>query len=502
MAYEKLNLVKGDIFKAEHVAHMEEGIAQNDEKLVELSEEIGDLKENGTGGGSADAYRQNGAWTTRKPFITFVSDDGSAEDISILEPIFKKYGVPCCVALITDNLNNIDDRLDLQNNHGWEVACHSTSSRLFTDMTLEEAETAMVESKTILEGLGFVIKDVVYPSGGANANIRQIAKKHFRAGYNFNPHPSTHLNTGILESFSILRAPLGSFTYAPENATLEYYKSCVDAAVTNNGWCIFCLHSGNAAFDATQQQHLDDLIAYIQSIGVEIGNLSAGYEIFGNYIECGPTYDTSNVASSDRDMSGLRVANSGEHNLPIQHLYPISHTNADLLTAYPENKISIAETGNFNAGFPINTGGTLITSRFKYFSFQIWFPNNSEQVYKRTWNGSAWAAWRKISAEPASDGQFSKLFQIRETWSDSMQVTITSRLFIRTFAINGGVTATLTKQYFTLSEISTDKENPTVIGTTSDGMEIQMAYQTNGYLQFKYSGTTSYNPAYVEIAYA
>lgn len=50
MAYEKLNLVKGDVFKAEHVAHIEEGIAQNDEKLVELSEEIAELKgESGTG---------------------------------------------------------------------------------------------------------------------------------------------------------------------------------------------------------------------------------------------------------------------------------------------------------------------------------------------------------------------------------------------------------------------------------------------------------------------
>ena len=50
MAYEKLNLVKGDVFKAEHVAHIEEGIAQNDEKLVELSEEVADLKENGSNG--------------------------------------------------------------------------------------------------------------------------------------------------------------------------------------------------------------------------------------------------------------------------------------------------------------------------------------------------------------------------------------------------------------------------------------------------------------------
>ena len=82
-----------------------------------------------------------------------------------------------------------------------------------------------------------------------------------------------------------------------------------------------------------------------------------------------------------------------------------------------------------------------------------------------------------------------------------MAITIKSHLFIRMFHIKGGVTATLNKQYFDLSEISIDKDNPTVIGTTSDGMDIQMAYQTNGYLQFKYSGTTSYYPAYIEIAY-
>lgn len=441
----------------------------------------------------------NGTWTTRKPFITFTADDGYTQDISILEPIFKKYNIPCCIAMISTQINNLEKRLDLQNNHGWEVICHSTNSTPFTDMTLAEAENAMVTSKEALESMGFVIKDVAYPSGMCNSQIKQIAKKYFRAGYEFNPHETTSLNTGILDSFSIFRVPLGSFTNGSNYSTLDYYKSCVDNAVANNGWLIFCLHSGASAFDATQQQYLDDLLAYIQSLGVETGNLSAGYEVFGNYIECGASANTS-IPRTDAELLRFVVSNTGEHNLPIFKTMNLIHTNTDPLTAYPENKISISEISNYNAGFPLERGGTLITSRFDYFGFQIWLPDYVNHIYKRSWNSNAWRPWSKISTESA-DSLFSKRLYCSNNWSGNFNVSISNSLYIRTFDIIGSQKPTLTKQYFALSEISTDRDNPTIIGTTENGVSIQMCYLQDNYLYFKYGSELS-NNAYIEIAYS
>lgn len=473
-------------------------------KVTKLSEEIDAMQGGDFSGGTAVESLKNGAWVARKPFITFTADDGYPQDITILEPIFKHYDVPCCIAMISTSINNLEERLDLQKNHRWEFICHSNSSTPFTSMSIEEVESAMVESKAALEDMGFIIKDVAYPSGGCNAAIKQVAKKYFRAGYEFNPHNSLHMNNGILDSFSILRAPLGSFTQSDAYATLEYYKSLVDRAIAENGWLIFCLHSGAAAFDATQQQHLDDVIAYAQSLGVEIGNLSEGYEIFGNYLECGASYNVS-VPKSDDDMKRIVIANSGENNLPIMKLLPLTHKASESITAYPMDKISIAEISHYGTGFPMNCGGTLVTSRFENFGFQLWFPYYDHAVYRRAWVSGAWRSFERITADPASDTTSSKKFVFADGWSDSFQAVLSSHLYIKTFdIITGGVTATLTKKYFALSDISTDKENPTTIGTTSDGMDIQMVYQSNGangYVQFRYSGQTSFNSAYIEIAY-
>ena len=455
---------------------------------------------------------KNGSWTTRKPFITFTVDDGTSKDLTILKPIFQKYNVPCCPALICGDeweVTNIEERLDLQNNHGWEHMCHGVNEVPFNNKTVEEVEAEILKSKAKLEELGFIINDIAYPSGSTTASdgtiLYPLVKKYFRAGYGFNPHPTILPNTGILNSYNIKRVPLGSFTMPdayngkqPEYyKSLEYYKECVDYAVTNNAWCIFCLHSAATDFDETQQQHLDDLIAYIQSIGVDIGNLTEGYEMFGNYVECG---DLEN---------GFRVTNSGENNLPAHYLKSFNAKSTTPITDFPLNKVSIVETGHSDntSGFPDNTVGTLLTSRFEHFGFQIWFANANNNIYKRIWNGSNWGAFQTINKEPASDGMFSKLFQLGKGTGDNFAVKFTNRLFIRTFYLTNGTTATLNQQYFAKSAIATSKSNPTVIGTTSDGAEIQMYYQSGGWLCFKLGYEdeaqlpTSVS-AYIEIAYS
>lgn len=52
MAYERQYYTNGDVLNAEQLNHMEAGIKENSDNIDKLSEDIADLKENGTGGGT------------------------------------------------------------------------------------------------------------------------------------------------------------------------------------------------------------------------------------------------------------------------------------------------------------------------------------------------------------------------------------------------------------------------------------------------------------------
>lgn len=483
----------------------------------EIDERLGDVP--GIIQSLRNHENKNGAWSTRKPFVTFTVDDGSSKDLTILKPIFQKYGVPCCPALICGDsweVNNLEERLDLQNNHGWEHMCHGVDEIPFNQKTAEQVEAEVVKSKSKLEELGFIINDIAYPSGSASAsdgsNLQPMIKKYFRAGYGFNPHPTILPNTGLLNSYNIKRVPLGSFTMSetyndkqPEYyKSLEYYKECVDYAVENNAWCIFCLHSAATDFDETQQQHLDDLIAYIQSIGVSIGNLTEGYELFGNYVECG------------HPDSGFVVTNEGENNLPIHHFIKENVKNTTPITSFPMNKVSVCQTGASNSsGLPAGGQGTIITSRFANYGFQIWIPNNYDYIYRRTWNPSSsqWKDWQKLNREPNTDSTFTKFCQFGQGYANSYYIPMTHGLYIRSIQIcsstNNVIPAenvTITQNFFAKSAISTDKNNRTTIATTSEGHIIN-AYCVGSNLYFAFVKNDGSNkPAalivYIDFSYA
>lgn len=61
MAYERQYYTNGDVLDARQLNHMETGIKENSDNIGKLSEDIADLKENGTGGGATTA-QANSLW--------------------------------------------------------------------------------------------------------------------------------------------------------------------------------------------------------------------------------------------------------------------------------------------------------------------------------------------------------------------------------------------------------------------------------------------------------
>lgn len=523
--------------------------------------------------------------SVRKPLVSFTSDDGSINgDINIMGAILRRHNVPATCAVITgDGLSEEEKNayLDMQNNYGWEIASHSVDSTLLETISESDCERYLQKSKKILVDAGFNVNGVVYPSGSANQNVRRLAKKYYQYGCNYNDRVNVDL---FLDSFSISRIPLGAFYTNASHNTLEYYKSCVDKAVESNGWCVFCLHPYKEDFDETQQRYLEELIEYIESLNVEMVTLSEGYKSFGNIIEAGKSFNSS----AEDEYERFVVTNDGRTNLPIYYArgnsvhssmiptdfrdrciticyvsryvddtYPDSSSgiivtmrcddifvqlwfpsNSDriyrrtstsktssgifsLITpilsetrinnysatqsadAYPSEKITVTEITNGNSlGFPTKEG-TLITKKLPNYTSQMFIPASvDDEIYMRRWDTTATAWTQFINVLRDKVGKTYTHFGMISTVWKCIPTNIVNGLYIKSLKSIAGRTLDVPKNYFTVAELSKDKENPTVIAS-SDGtsLKLQAYIDDKGQLYFKYSEIGNNYVGLLEVAY-
>lgn len=214
----------------------------------------------------------NFAWKTfDKGYVTVVIDDGRHDLCEILQ-VFKDYNAPLSCALISNNLNSLQDdgrklidvALDIQSNGG-EILSHSTSSSVFTETTTEEeANKRLRNSKKILADNGLIVNGFVKPGGtGALATLgkfEHLVKKYYRYGY----------SAGNSEPYS-----KGRYTL---NDTLDVLKSKVDFAKNYKARIIFY---GHALDDDIDKDKLKALLQYINdNDGVEIVTTKYLYDTF------------------------------------------------------------------------------------------------------------------------------------------------------------------------------------------------------------------------------
>lgn len=505
--------------------------------------------------------------TKRRVMVSFEVDDGWQQDLTILKPIFQQYNIPLTCALITSGLNNVEERVRLQNEEGWEFASHTHNHLDLTSLTEEQIEYELSHSLEILKSYGFKVNNITYPQGLSNETVERIAKKYYKHGCRY----QEGMNYDVINSFRILRYPLGSFFSNPTHNTLEFYKAKVDEAIQNNAWLIFGLHSGADEFNETQKQYLKDIIEYIKSKNIEIVTLSKAYEVFGNAVEVGDT----------RYYKGVSIAFDGTNNIPIVRLQDSVYKASDDISVYPKNKISITQIGNYdNAGFPENVGGILETYRTNDFSFQLFYPVANNNIYKRRYIGTSWQPFETIqktailssvtnatliSAFEKNKFTFSYIgnfdnagfpegkggilttfrhntddsfsyqtfesintgFTYKRLWKSTVWgdwILITTKISRTAFELNvstifsktetyinkyvcfdrfistSGIQPTLTKDLWSVSEISNDSTNPTILGTVGSGRNL-LGYIQDKVLYIAYSSVGNNYPAFIEISF-
>lgn len=239
---------------------------------------------------------------TKRPIVTFINDDGWADDYTKLVAISQKYNVPFVSALFDGSTIKAWYCLYLQNELGWEMASHPRNTALADLSTEEEIEQAILETNEYLTSRGLKYHNLVYPYGSNDERVRRIAKKYYRCACT----TDVGINTGVVGSFNLKRYPLG-YGGSDSTNTLENLKAQVDACVANNGWLIFMLHPHMPEHTTALTETIASLIEYIQSIGVEIMTLNDGYNVHGNALECGDyTGGSSGIAIGfDGNMANI-----------------------------------------------------------------------------------------------------------------------------------------------------------------------------------------------------
>lgn len=172
------------------------------------------------------------------PLVTFVFDDGNETDYTVAKDIFSSQGEVACTAVVTNLVNtknflSVSQLTELQKD-GWEILSHTESHPNLKTLSESQVEAELSNSKSILENLGFTIKNLVYPYNKTNGTVKKIAAKYYRSGRD----GGSMLNPYILDRYELK-------SYSIKH-NLSKMKSYIDNAYSEKTWLIFYHHQIDA----------------------------------------------------------------------------------------------------------------------------------------------------------------------------------------------------------------------------------------------------------------
>lgn len=349
----------------------------------------------GTAVNSSSRFLNATAPDYKRPIITFIDDDSKTEVYTRLYPLFekknKKFGCATITGLLgTQSFMTEAQVLEIAKSGVVELVSHAVDIKTnLEDVTLAEAEQQLANSKAWLAQKGFDTNVFVYPQGRSNKNIRDLVRKYYDCAFD----TACYVNSGgYIDNYLIHRIMFAAYTEGNPSLpnisnknSLEYYKACVDKAIDEKGWLVFCSHVASQSL--TDDQIMEQLIDYIIQKGVEIVTPSKGFELRRNQVNVG-----------DRDSKYMFIGDGNFETNMIQHIYrKDSDTSFD---SYFPNSVTVqsfyrssAEKGDMPTGY-----GWLETFRsWKefYLSMQRWTSFPDGKTYTRFYDSAAkkWKTW-------------------------------------------------------------------------------------------------------------
>lgn len=333
-----------------------------------------------------------GTMTSLRPFITFVDDDGFKTVMTVLKPMFESRGKNFVTAVPVNTIGNSgrmtkDDLLELENN-GHEIASHGLNHLDLTTLSDSQLDYELRESLKQLRAMGLKTNNIVYPFGGNNEKVRRKASEYYRMGVS----TSMMINSTPINQYRLHRHGIGP--YSTGNFTRDDYKNVIDRCFNNKEWLIFMTHVN----DSTQEE-INDIawcLDYAISLGIEIGTLNEGFEIFGNNV-----YLSEHTGTTDEDLFYIETK-TGEVFENLKRKSEITVNTQPSQFPGGTTDFALNETDGFPGG-----EGTLINYRKRGknlgFGYQIFIPtgeNSSPNIgdiyFRRATIDNLWTRWFKI----------------------------------------------------------------------------------------------------------
>lgn len=335
----------------------------------------------------------------QRAIVTFIDDDGHADVYTRLYPIFHNKGQKFGSAIITGvvgsaNRITLAQLTECVESGTLETLSHTVdvSTNLLDGYTDSEIEYQLRESKAWLDEHDFNSDAFVYPQGTSDKNVRDMVRKYYMAGYATTA--TWNGADGYIDNYGIARIHLLTFTTSNpaisgiDNVdSIEYYKACVDKAVTDNTWLVFMTHIGQ--HESSRDSIISSLIDYITGLGVPILSPSEAFAERRNVIDVGD--------SSSRHMW---VGNDGYYNSFASHMYDATNATKSVGN-YVKNTVTLQAIsrpeGNLG-GFPTRHGWleTFRAPSWEGLSMQRFTSyQDNGKVYIRFYNTSTsdWGSW-------------------------------------------------------------------------------------------------------------
>lgn len=129
--------------------------------------------------------------------VSFTFDDGYSSVYESALPIFQRYDIPASAFIITGKVGTVGymsvEQLEELRQNGWEIGSTTVTDRRLIELSLEEIQNELLQSKETLELWGFEVKGFVSPEGKYNQEALEQIKRYYkyhRTGWpSINPLP-------------------------------------------------------------------------------------------------------------------------------------------------------------------------------------------------------------------------------------------------------------------------------------------------------------------------
>jgi len=180
------------------------------------------------------------------PLVTFVFDDGFDTDYLVAREVFAEQGAVACSAIATDLIDRPGFLEPAQiiglRDAGWEIMGHTASHRNLRSLSPAQVEDELFRSKTILEGIGVTVKNLVYPYNKSSETIRTIARKYYRSARG----GVDSFNRDVLEQYDLRSVSNKKFG-------LKQMQAWLDKAHAEHDWLIIHGHQIDVKITLTNE---------------------------------------------------------------------------------------------------------------------------------------------------------------------------------------------------------------------------------------------------------